>query len=101
MKTKTLLFAILVLLQATRLSAQVLPDSLVKKIDAVFTRGDNINSPGYAVGIVRNDSLIFAKGYGMANLEYAIPKYTSIYFSNGINIQTIHCLCHSFACKGG
>ena len=69
-----ILFAILVLLQATRLSAQVLPDSLVKKIDAVFTRGDNINSPGYAVGIVRNDSLIFAKGYGMANLEYAIPN---------------------------
>ncbi|HUQ67777.1 MAG TPA: serine hydrolase domain-containing protein [Flavitalea sp.] len=32
------------------------------------------NSPGCTVGIVKNDSLIFSKGYGMANLEYAVPN---------------------------
>src|SRR5690348_15913898 len=26
-----------------------------------------------AIGIIRNDSLIYAKGYGMADLEHAIP----------------------------
>lgn len=52
--------------------AQSLPDSIVKKIDSLFTTTDNKNTPGYAVGIVRNDSLIYAKGYGMANLEYGV-----------------------------
>ena len=52
---------------------QSLPDSLVKKIDRLFADVDRNNSPGCAVGIIRNDSLIFGKGYGMANLEYDIP----------------------------
>src|ERR1043165_9303303 len=45
----------------------------VEKIDSIFKTWSNSNTPGCAVGIVRNDSLIFAKGYGMANLEYGIP----------------------------
>jgi CubicO group peptidase (beta-lactamase class C family) len=59
---------------AGNLSAQSLPDSTIKKIDALFSKWDNAQSPGCVVGIVRNDSLIFAKGYGMANLEYGIPN---------------------------
>ena len=54
-------------------SSQSLPDSTIKKIDKLFAEWDNKNSPGCAVGIVKNDSLIFAKGYGMANLEYGVP----------------------------
>ncbi len=53
---------------------QALPDSIVTKINTFFTTWNNANSPGCAVGIVRNDSLIFSKGYGMANLEYGIPN---------------------------
>lgn len=57
---------------ALNTSAQTLPDSLTKKIDAVFKQWNKPNSPGCAVGIVRGDSLIFAKGYGLANLEYGV-----------------------------
>ncbi len=57
----------------TTLIAQSLPDSLSKKIDGLFARWNAPSSPGCAIGIVRNDTLIFAKGYGMANLEYNIP----------------------------
>ena len=72
--TKKHLFTCLILVCAVaRMSAQGLPDSTTKKIDALFKWWDRNGSPGYAVGIVRNDSLIFAKGYGMANLEYNIP----------------------------
>src|SRR6266705_1182492 len=53
-------------------SSQSLPDSTIKKIDKLFAGWNNKNSPGCAVGIVKNDSLIFAKGYGIANLEYGI-----------------------------
>jgi CubicO group peptidase (beta-lactamase class C family) len=53
--------------------AQSLPDSTISKINKLFAQWDNANSPGCAVAIVRNDSVLFAKGYGMANLEYSIP----------------------------
>lgn len=58
----------------TVLIAQSLPDSVVKKMDSLFLKWNSDNSPGCTVGIVRNDSLIFSKGYGMANLEYSIPN---------------------------
>jgi CubicO group peptidase (beta-lactamase class C family) len=54
-------------------NAQILPDSLTKKIDNLFSYWNTNGSPGCAIGIVRNDSLIYARGYGMANLEYGIP----------------------------
>jgi len=54
--------------------AQSLPDSTIKMIDNLFLKWNTENSPGCTVGIVRNDSLIFSKGYGMANLEYAISN---------------------------
>jgi CubicO group peptidase (beta-lactamase class C family) len=73
MKTlATCLFLLLVTFN--KISAQSLPDSVVKKIDSFFLKWNNTYSPGCTVGIVRNDSLIFSKGYGMANLEYDIKN---------------------------
>jgi len=57
-----------------QVSAQALPDSIVTKINTLFDKWNKPNSPGCAVGIVRNDSLIFSKGYGLANLEYGIAN---------------------------
>jgi CubicO group peptidase (beta-lactamase class C family) len=68
------LFLSLILTNGTKLWAQALPDSVVKKVNSLFDNWDKTQSPGCAVGIVRNDSLIFSKGYGMANLEYAISN---------------------------
>ncbi len=56
------------------LFSQSVPDSILNKIDSLFAQLNTPNTPGCAVGIVKNDSIIFAKGYGMANLEYAIPN---------------------------
>ena len=70
----SLVFFLALFFLSIRLSAQPIPDSTLKKIDSLFSKWDNVNSPGCTVGIVRNDSLIFSKGYGMANLEYAIPN---------------------------
>src|SRR6478735_4217012 len=69
-----LLVGILLLFIRVNLHAQVLPDSIIKKIDSLFSKWNSVNSPGCTIGIVRNDTLIFAKGYGMANLEYGIPN---------------------------
>jgi CubicO group peptidase (beta-lactamase class C family) len=45
-----------------------------KLVDMVLKTNQSQAAPGFAAGIIRNDSLIFAKGYGMANLEYDIPN---------------------------
>jgi CubicO group peptidase (beta-lactamase class C family) len=67
------IFLIVTITSPAKLFAQSIPDSTSRKIDSLFKTWNNKNSPGCAIGIVRNDSLIYAKGYGMSNLEYGIP----------------------------
>lgn len=50
-----------------------IPDSIIKAVDSVFAEYDNTRTPGCAVGVVKNGNLIFARGYGMANLEHNVP----------------------------
>ncbi|HEX4932357.1 MAG TPA: serine hydrolase domain-containing protein, partial [Gemmatimonadaceae bacterium] len=52
--------------------AQALPDSTVRRIDALFARYDS-TTPGCLVGVGRNRQAVFKRGYGMANLEYGVP----------------------------
>jgi CubicO group peptidase (beta-lactamase class C family) len=64
---------LLLILSSARLAtAQPVADSTARKIDALFKKWDNYSSPGFAIGIVRNDTLIYAKGYGMADLEFEV-----------------------------
>lgn len=68
--------------------AQSLPASVTDRIDSLFRKWDRTSSPGWAVGVVRNDSLIFAKGYGMANLEYGVPiSPTTIFHMASVSKQ--------------
>ena len=62
------------LISSIGVCAQVLPDSVMKKADGLFAKWNTPNTPGCVIGIVRNDSLIYAKGYGLANMEYGIPN---------------------------
>lgn len=54
------------------LLSQNLPDSTTRKIDSVF-RSYTSTTPGCAIAVTKNGSVIFQKGYGQANLEYSIP----------------------------
>lgn len=45
----------------------------VRAIDAVFADYAGSDSPGYAVGVVREGKLVFGRGYGMANLDDQVP----------------------------
>ena len=51
-----------------------------EQVDEVFSPWDNNNTPGAAVAIVKDGSIIYKKGYGLANLEYDIPISTSSIF---------------------
>ncbi len=39
------------------------------EIDKIFSKYANNDSPGYALGIVKDGTFVFAKGYGQANLD--------------------------------
>lgn len=68
------LVIVLVFLLPAALNAQPIHDSVNKKIDSLFLKWNSSNSPGATIGIIKGDSLIYSKGYGMANIEYGIPN---------------------------
>ncbi len=43
------------------------------RVDAVFQEYDRPDSPGCAVGVYRDGSLSYAKGFGIANLDHGVP----------------------------
>ena len=43
------------------------------KIDAIFAANARPDTPGYALGLLKDGELVFAKGYGQANLDDLIP----------------------------
>jgi|GEM_PF-5320847 len=47
--------------------------NLNAKVDALFAEWNKPDSPGCAVGISKNGTLLYEKGYGMASLEWGIP----------------------------
>lgn len=66
--------ALAVLLVAAPGTAQVVtPDSAGRWVDSVLSRFASPESPGCAVGVTRAGSLVFAKGYGVADLEHDMP----------------------------
>jgi CubicO group peptidase (beta-lactamase class C family) len=46
---------------------------IAQRVDFVFREWDRDGSPGASVGIVRDGELVFARGYGLADLEHRIP----------------------------
>ncbi len=51
----------------------------INKADSLFA-GFTDQTPGVSVAVVRNGTVIFQKGYGLANLEYGIPVIPSTQF---------------------
>ena len=69
---KTCARLLLLLLTVPAVGAQPI-DQNTAKVDAVFAAFDRPGSPGCALGVVRDGALIYARGYGSANLELNIP----------------------------
>ena len=54
--------------------------SLTDKVDELFAEWNKPDSPGCALGIIKNGKLIYKRGYGMANLEHNIPISSTTVF---------------------
>ncbi len=46
---------------------------LTSQVDALFAQWDRPDTPGCVLGIIKEGELVYARGYGMANLDYDIP----------------------------
>src|SRR2546430_2672581 len=66
------------LFAATTASAQTtLPDSVVRRVDAVFARYGALDAPGCALGVYQNGRTVMAKGYG-AEYNYSNAGYIAL-----------------------
>jgi CubicO group peptidase (beta-lactamase class C family) len=58
------------------------PDTKTR-VDAVFQEYDRIDSPGCALGVYRDGKIVYARGYGMANLELGVANSAQTVFDIG------------------
>ena len=56
---------------------------LTDRVDAVFAEWDSPDSPGCALGMIRDGRLVYARGYGLADLEHDVPITSSSVFRIG------------------
>lgn len=64
-----------------------------QEIDSIFTNWNKADVPGCALGIIKEGKLIYAKGYGMANLEYDIPNAAHTVFRIGSTSKQFTAAC--------
>jgi CubicO group peptidase (beta-lactamase class C family) len=53
------------------------------RVDAIFREYDRTDSPGCALGVYRDGSIVAARGYGMANLELGVAISPQTVFDIG------------------
>ncbi|MCB0667684.1 MAG: beta-lactamase family protein [Saprospiraceae bacterium] len=60
------------------------------QIDSVFSACDHTDSPGCALAIIRDNKLIYKKGYGMADLERGLAiTPQSVFYAGSISKQFV------------
>ncbi len=64
------IFSLFFLLSSLSLFAQ---DSF-KEVDELLKKYDQPDEPGFSIGIVEKGKLVYAKGFGAANLDHQIPN---------------------------
>jgi CubicO group peptidase (beta-lactamase class C family) len=74
------------LLQARTAVPQVQP--WAAQVDAVFAQWDKAGSPGCALGVYQNGRIVYARGYGMADLEHDVPiTPDSVFYAGSVSKQ--------------
>jgi CubicO group peptidase (beta-lactamase class C family) len=54
-----------------------------QRVDQIFAAYDNASSPGCALGVMKDDKFVYARGFGMASLELGVPISTQSVFYMG------------------
>lgn len=77
------LFLIFVSIPASAQEGGSASNNLSAKVDAVFAQYDKPDSPGCALGVIKDGQIAYARGYGMANLEHNIPNGPKLVYDIG------------------
>jgi len=77
------LMAWAVTLPAMAQSGAALSPAETAKIDALFADYARPDSPGCAIGVMRDGGMLYSKGYGMADLERSMPITPASVFDIG------------------
>ena len=64
-------------------SSASLPPAVTAAMDSIFLPMSHSGEPGCAAGIYQNGAVIFARGYGFANLTHAVPITPTTRFTTG------------------
>ena len=87
---KNILPSIILLLGLVSNSIGQSNNSINLKVDELFKQWDLPDSPGCALGVIKNGKLIYTKGYGMADLEHDIPITSkSVFYAASVSKQFI------------
>lgn len=62
-------------------------------IDAIFAEWKSPETPGVALAIVRDEKIIYSRGYGSANLDYGIPISPKTVFDVGSTSKQFTAAC--------
>jgi CubicO group peptidase (beta-lactamase class C family) len=62
-------------------------------VDRLFAKWDRLDSPGCAVGIVSGGELIYAEGFGAANLEAGVANTPQTIFEVASASKAFTCAC--------
>ena len=77
---RSLILPLLVLFIMATASAQTSDEAVAAKVDRLFADWAKPDSPGVAIAVIKDGSVIYKRGYGSANLEYNIPITPSTVF---------------------
>jgi CubicO group peptidase (beta-lactamase class C family) len=72
---------------------EVTDAALAARVDKLFAAWDKPDSPGAAVGIIRDGKLLVARGYGRANLDDNVPITPRSVFEVGSVTKSFTCVC--------
>ena len=70
-------------------------------IDQIFAQWNKPDVPGCGLGIIKDGKLIYARGYGMANLEYDLPNTPTSVFRIGSTSKQFTAACIVLLAKQG
>ena len=74
---------VLILMLGVFGSSPICALELKDRVDLIFKKWDKIDSPGCALAVIQNGSIVYERGYGMADLSHGIPNTPSTLFNHG------------------
>ena len=62
----------------------------VESLETLFAQWDRTEEPGCMVSIIRNRHVVYQRGYGSAQLDYAIPIHSrSVFYAASLSKQFV------------